>query len=61
MIANDEHCPLILHHADLQHALFLLTTHGKLFLAPLGNEVHQVLDIATVCLAFVTCTVPSAD
>jgi ubiquinone/menaquinone biosynthesis C-methylase UbiE len=32
---------------DLQHQLFLLTLHEKLHLAPLGENVHNVLDIAT--------------
>ncbi|KAK3942608.1 S-adenosyl-L-methionine-dependent methyltransferase [Diplogelasinospora grovesii] len=32
---------------DLQHALFVITTHGKLFLAPIGEDVRNILDIAT--------------
>ncbi|KAK3326182.1 S-adenosyl-L-methionine-dependent methyltransferase [Apodospora peruviana] len=32
---------------DLQHALFVITTHGKLFLAPIGDSPQNVLDIAT--------------
>ncbi len=37
---------LIIANPDLQHALFIITTHGKLFLAPLKNP-KSVLDIAT--------------
>ncbi|KAH8896043.1 S-adenosyl-L-methionine-dependent methyltransferase [Thozetella sp. PMI_491] len=32
---------------DLQHALFLLTSQGNLSLAPIGDSVRNVLDIAT--------------
>ncbi|KAK0636120.1 S-adenosyl-L-methionine-dependent methyltransferase [Bombardia bombarda] len=32
---------------DLQHALFVITTHGKLFIAPLADDVKNILDIAT--------------
>jgi len=34
-------------HIDIQHQLFVLTLHGELHLAPLGEGVHNVLDIAT--------------
>jgi hypothetical protein len=33
--------------ADAQHQLFVLTLHGKLHLAPIGERIHNVLDIAT--------------
>jgi len=32
---------------DIQHQLFVHTLHGKLHLAPLGEGIHNVLDIAT--------------
>ena len=32
---------------DLEHHLFLLTFDGKLALAPVGNQVHRVLDVGT--------------
>lgn len=32
---------------DIQHQLFVLTLHGKLHLAPLGEVIHNVLDVAT--------------
>ncbi|KAJ2893511.1 putative methyltransferase domain-containing protein [Zalerion maritima] len=32
---------------DLQHALFVMTVKGKLFLAPIQEDVHDVLDIGT--------------
>ncbi|KAK4209159.1 S-adenosyl-L-methionine-dependent methyltransferase [Rhypophila decipiens] len=32
---------------DLQHAMFVITTHGKLHLAPIGNNPKNILDIAT--------------
>jgi methylase of polypeptide subunit release factors len=32
---------------DIQHQLFVLTLHGKLHLAPLSKQIHNVLDIAT--------------
>ncbi|KAH8754051.1 S-adenosyl-L-methionine-dependent methyltransferase [Hyaloscypha finlandica] len=32
---------------DIQHQLFVLTLHGKLHLAPLSEQIHNVLDIAT--------------
>ncbi|KAJ2904068.1 hypothetical protein MKZ38_008879 [Zalerion maritima] len=32
---------------DLQHALFVLTTQGRLHLAPIGHDVQNVLDIGT--------------
>src|SRR6266699_5380100 len=35
--------------ADLQHACFLVTTAGKLFLAPIGGNPNHVLDIARYC------------
>jgi ubiquinone/menaquinone biosynthesis C-methylase UbiE len=32
---------------DLEHHLFLLTFGGKLALAPVGNQLHRVLDVGT--------------
>ena len=32
---------------ETQHAVFLLSTNGKLFLAPLGDHIKHVLDFAT--------------
>jgi ubiquinone/menaquinone biosynthesis C-methylase UbiE len=32
---------------DKQHQLFILTLHEKLHLAPIGEGIHNVLDIAT--------------
>lgn len=37
----------VLTSIDIQHQLFVLTLHGKLHLAPLGEGIHNVLDIAT--------------
>ena len=32
---------------DLQHHLFLLTFHGKLFLAPINENPLHILDVGT--------------
>ncbi|KAK3685340.1 S-adenosyl-L-methionine-dependent methyltransferase [Podospora appendiculata] len=32
---------------DLQHALFVMSTHGKIYLAPLKDDIKNILDIAT--------------
>lgn len=32
---------------EVQHALYGVTFRGKLYLAPIGNQVHNVLDVAT--------------
>jgi hypothetical protein len=32
---------------DIQHQLFLLTFHNKLYLAPISDDVQNVLDIGT--------------
>lgn len=34
-------------HLDLEHHIFLLTLGGKLALAPVGDQVHRVLDVGT--------------
>lgn len=33
--------------SDLEHHLFLLTFGGKLVLAPVGDQLHRVLDVGT--------------
>ncbi len=52
--AND-----FLRYTDLQHAIFLMTTGGKLFLAPIGSDVQNVLDLGTgavtLCLDWTIC------
>jgi hypothetical protein len=40
-------CIVLIADEDLQHALFLFTTHGKLYLAPIGDNPQNVLDMAT--------------
>jgi hypothetical protein len=32
---------------ELQHTLFYITFHEKLYLAPIGPNIHNVLDFAT--------------
>ncbi|KAK3328064.1 S-adenosyl-L-methionine-dependent methyltransferase [Cercophora scortea] len=32
---------------DLQHALFVMSTRGKIYLAPLKDDIKNILDIAT--------------
>jgi hypothetical protein len=32
---------------DLQHAIYLMTTGGRLHLAPITSDVKEVLDIGT--------------
>lgn len=34
-------------NSDLQHHLFLLTLDGRLSLAPIGNNLQNVLDVGT--------------
>ena len=33
--------------SDLQHAMFLRTFDGKLFMSPIERELHEVLDLGT--------------
>jgi hypothetical protein len=33
--------------ADFQHRLFNITLEGKLYLAPVGLNIHNILDIGT--------------
>lgn len=37
----------LMDRTDLQHACFIITTGGKLHLAPIGNDIRHVLDLAT--------------
>ena len=45
--AGSDECSSDIRSTEIQHALFLTTTQGKLFLAPLGNHIQHALDIAT--------------
>lgn len=39
--------PVLRIETDLQHHLFLLTLDGRLSLAPIGNNLQNVLDVGT--------------